>query len=279
MADENELRELAKQRAREKAKQRLSSLNGGDLSRGLGATDTSFVSNAGPKTPNKVLKENISNVSPVQNTNVEVNAKKAKQKTNLGKIVVDKSTIEQMANTQSAGKVRTKRLVIISLCVVIALIWAFVVFTKIIKPQETETNCYMYLSGNASSECTLLLNNEDVDTWIIPDGLSPEAKYEKITLSLDIGGSEDKLYNISFRVEVYNDGKLVENFGEFDTSSQYTKTTSGGKEWYQKTNVKGGQKVVLLSSITFNDIRTTPQLKGISSDNAELKIYVEVNKA
>ncbi len=271
MPSEEELREQAKLRAREKAKQRLSSLNGGDLSRGLGTTDKTISSSAGPKPLNKITpKEAVNPTTPT------VEEKKTKQKTNLGKIVVDKSTIEQMATTQSAGKVRTKRLVIISLSVVIAIIWAFIIVTKMIKPQEGEQpNGYVYLTGNATENCTLLINNEELNEWLIPDGLGPEAKYEKIKLDLNIGGSADDLFNITLRIEVYNNGTMVDNWGEFDTLGYYQKDN----EKYKRTNVQGNQIVNVFSNLTFNDAKTCPQLKGISSDNAEIKIYIEVNRA
>ncbi len=274
MPSEEELREQAKQRAREKAKQRLSSLNGGDLSRGLGTSDKANISTAGPKPLNKVPQKQQEIQNP---TTPNVEEKKTKQKTNLGKIVVDKSTIEQMANTQSAGKVRTKRLVIISLSVVIAVIWAFIIVTKMIKPQEGEQpNGRIQLSGNASSVCTVLLNDEELTEWLIPDGLSPEAKYEKIKLDLKLGGTTDDLFNVTLRIEVYNDGTKVENFGEIDNQAGFDYDTNSKQ--YKKL-VKGNQTLTLLSTITLNDVRTCPQLQGISSDNAEIKIYIEVNNA
>lgn len=273
MPSEEELREQAKQRAREKAKQRLSSLNGGDLSRGLGTSDKTNFSTAGPKPLKKVpQKQEVDNP-----TAPNIEEKKTKQKTNLGKIVVDKNTIEQMANTQSAGKVRTKRLVIISLSVVIAIIWAFIVVTKMIKPQEVEDpNGSIQLSGNAKSYCTVLLNDEEITEWLIPEGLSPEAKYEKIKLDLNLGGTADDLFNVTLRIEVYNNGTMVENFGSIDNQAGFDYDTD--TKQYKKM-VQGNQKLTLLSSITLNDVRTCPQIKGIDSDNAEIKVYIEVNRA
>lgn len=276
MADENELKELAKQRAREKAKQRLNSLNGGDLSRGLGTKES--LSSAPPKTT-KVPKAKVPTTAnkPVVDTTPPAETKKSKQKERLGKIVVDKNTIEQMTTASNEGKVRIKRLIIITLCIIIALIWTFVIVTKIIKPKAPENNCFMYLNGNASSNCTLLLNGEDVDEWKTPDGISPQAKYSEIKIELDL--KNEGLYNIRFRVEVYNGGKLVDEFGLVNTSLEFTRSTIEGKVWYTQENVQGKQKVTIMTGITFDDLRTCPQLSGISSSNATIKIFVEINRA
>ena len=277
MADENKLRERAKQKAREKAKQRLNSLNSGDLSRGLGTKESLSTSPAkttkAPKAKQSATKKIIE-----QKTEPQQDAKKTKQKEKLGKIVVDKNTIEQMTTTANEGKVRIKRLIIATLCIIIALIWTFVIVTKLIKPKAPENNCFMYLSGNASSNCNLLLNGEDVNAWKTPGGISPQAKYTEIKIELDL--KKEGLYNIRFRVEVYNSGKLVDNFGLVDTTAEYnSKTETDGKRWYTRENVEGKQKVTVMTGITFDDLRTCPQLLGISSDNATIKIFVEIERA
>lgn len=277
MADENELKELAKQRAREKAKQRLNSLNSGDLSRGLGTKES--LSTAPPQTTKAPkAKQTTPTNTPAQNTEPPTDTKKTKQKERLGKIVVDKNTIEQMATASNEGKVRIKRLVIITLCIVIALIWTFVIVTKMIKPKAPDNNCFMYLSGNASSNCNLLLNGDDVDEWTTPDGISPQAKYTEIKIELDL--KNEGLYNIRFRVEVYNSGRLVKNFGIVDTTAEFQQTTAtDGTVWHTRENVEGKQKVTILTGLTFQDIRTTPELSGISSSNATIKIFVEINRS
>ncbi len=277
MADENELKELAKQRAREKAKQRLNSLNSGDLSRGLGTKES--LSTAPPQTTKAPKAKQTTPINtPAKNTEPPTDTKKTKQKERLGKIVVDKNTIEQMATASNEGKVRIKRLVIITLCIVIALIWTFVIVTKMIKPKAPDNNCFMYLSGNASSNCNLLLNGDDVDEWTTPDGISPQAKYTEIKIELDL--KNEGLYNIRFRVEVYNSGRLVKNFGIVDTTAEFQQTTAtDGTEWHTRENVEGKQKVTILTGLTFQDIRTTPELSGISSSNATIKIFVEINRS
>lgn len=275
MATEDELRELAKQKSREKARQRLNSLNSGDLARGLGTNDKFNASNVAPK-PRPVANTFSERQQNEQLIEQKESQPSNKQKERLGKIVVDKNTIEQMATTQSAGKVRMKRLAIISLSVIIVVIWAFIIFTKIIKPEEISNNCFLSLDGNAKSNCTLLLNNEEVTEWRTPDKIATRREYQEIEIVLKISGSAS--YSALVKVVVTIDGQAVNNWGVADSSTDAVVDDSV-KDAYQfrLTNLEAGE-YTLLSKLTFNDASLCPQLRNADDDNFEIHFSVTVNR-
>lgn len=268
-------------RAREKAKQRLNSLSSGDLSRGLGVKDKAEVL----KTQElETKKETVKNTATKQTKQTKKTtqaksstpAKSKDKKANLGKIVVDQNAIEQMATATHEGKVRQKRLIIVSLSVLIAVAWIVILLSIIIKPKPPEHNCFMYLTGEAKSSCNLLLNGDNVDEWRTPEGISPQATYTKIKVDLKI--KDAGVFDVRFRLEIYNDGVLVEDFGVVDTLSSYVKVTDGeGKTWYEQYSIEGKQTLLIMTGFTLMDTRTCPELTGITSDNVTIKLYVEVD--
>lgn len=293
-ADEKEkLKLLARERAKENAKMRMTQIGGGDFSRGFGtkekASNLEREIETKPKTqPNSnkkaSTKDNVKNVAPNEksNDNAQQNAKAGATKdgkpSRLGKIVVDSSAINTMTTATNDSKRRRKKLIISILVVAIVLIWVFIIFTKLIKPQKPDHNCHMYLSGNAKSDCVLLLDGEKNSEWHTPTGISPQCTYDnfKVELTLPSTGS----YDVKFRVEVYNKNKLVSNFGTIATLPSYQiKVDASGNVWRELKSVQGGQNVTIMSGITFFDVSTSPDLSGISSASLKLNIYIEVNKA
>lgn len=275
------LKQLSKDRNREKAKQRMSQIGGGDFSRGFGTKESAREQGA---TANYKPK-NLSTKKPSAQSPKDDDALKEKKVTKkneeparLGKIVVDNSAINTMTSANTDTKRRRKKLIITILIISIVLIWTFIILTKIIKPQKPKHNCHLYLSGDAKSNCVMLLDGEENSAWQTPTGISPQSTYNdfKVEVSLPDNGN----YNIRFRVEVYNKNTLVSNFGSVNTLGEYAiKLDSDGKVWREYKGVSGGQNVLIMSGITFYDVQTSPQLVGLSSSSIKINIYIEVNKA
>lgn len=293
-ADEREkLKLLAKERAKENAKMRMSQIGGGDFSRGFGTKEKVSNLEKEPETKSKTqlnskptapTQANGKNVASKGNKNVNVQQSVTPSETKegkpsrLGKIVVDSSAINTMTTATNDSKRRRKKLIISILVVAIVLIWVFIVFTKLIKPQKPDHNCHMYLSGNAKSECVLLLDGEKNSEWHTPTGISPQCTYDKFKVELTLPSEGN--FDVRFRIEVYNKNKLVSNFGTIATLPTYQiKVDSSGNVWRELKSVQGGQNVMIMSGITFFDVSTSPDLTGISSASLKINIYIEVNRA
>lgn len=280
--EQEKLKLLSKERAKKNAQKRMSQISGGDFSRGFGTTEKEEAPPKKTTTANKksTKTEKVNNETATTekklNKKLDNKTEKETETAHLGKIVVDSSAINTITHANTDSRRRRKKLFISLLIVAIVLIWAFIIITKLIKPEKPNHNCHMYLAGNAKTNCELLLDGKKNTEWHTPTGISPQCTYHEFTIELNILNPGS--YKVRFRVEVYNKDKLVSNFGTIDTLNTYsTVVDSSGTSWRQLDEVQGGQKVLILSGLTFYDTLTTPELSNINSNNIKINVFIEVD--
>ena len=143
----------------------------------------------------------------------------------------------------------------------------------LVKPKEEEKNCYIHLGGNASGNCEVLMNNQNITSWGAPEGIRQGSTY---TLNLDLKIKKSGTYYVRFRIEVKNGNQVLDNVVEITPPTDNTVEDGEGNTWYVYENVQGKSTIVLLDSITFLIDWTNEDLSGLNDSNAELNFYVDV---
>ena len=304
MADLNTESEIAKEKRKQRAKERLNSLSGGDLTRGLNSgakerkvSDTYSTQKAKEKVSAKAkAKSNIENLeqdvkkTKTKNTakttkstavNPEVfeddillqNNKKRKTKKQIGSIVVDESALENITTATTDRRARRNKVIISILVVSILLIWGAVLVMLLVKPKEPKYNCHMYLGGDAASGCELKMNDQSTTKWVAPEGIRAGNVYN---LEIELEINKEGTFNVRFRVEVKNDGAIVNNATTLSTPAQFVLEEHDEVEWYVGTNITGASQHLLLSGITFMQDYKDDLLMDIDDENVSIDIYVEI---
>lgn len=284
MAQEDKTKELAKERAREKAKKRLEQLNSGDLTRGLGgnakskttvseviASTRQMATMSNPVTSDKTTNstgqtKKSSFAKSTDKADAEIRAKNQK----LEKELVNAGAVDVIATNASRGRERRNKLIISILAVSIVLVWGFVLILRLTTPSKPDHNVHVYMSGVRSNECTLLLNGKEHTEWHIRDGLSVGKIYsDNVSLKVDIEG----VSIVKFRLEIFKGKTLLENYGLITTGEGFVYAPENGKEWYTIT-LMDAQEIVLFKEIAF--YYSSPEMSGLNSNNISIDIYVEV---
>lgn len=324
MADLNkETSEIAKEKRKQRAKERLNSLNSGDITRGLnsGIKDRSLVSDtystqqakekvtakakaksekAGTasktsistiakkttrsttsKTTASKAKETQAKKTKATAVNPEVfeddilldeNTGKKKSKKQIGNIVVDENALENISTATTDKRSRRNKVIISVLIVSILLIWGAVLVMLLVKPKTEKHNCYLYLGGDSSSKCELLMNNQKASSWLMPEGLEQGTIY---TVDIDLKVKESGSYFVKFMVEVKNDDTAIQSAVEVAPGTKQT-VDQDGNTWYYYSEVAGNSTLELINKITFLVDWTNEPLATLNDSNVELNIYVEV---
>lgn len=305
MADLKTESEITKEKRKQRAKERLNSLSGGDLTRGLNSgtkdrkvSDTYSTQQAKEKVSAMAkAKNNIENVANnVKNAkstkesakktkataiNPEVfeddilleHSKKRKSKKQIGSIVVDESALENISTATTDRRARRNKVIISIMVVAILLIWGAVLIMLLVKPKEPKYNCYSYLGGSASSGCELLMNDQSISKWLAPSGIRAGNIYN---IEMELKIKKEGTFNVRFRVEVKNDGTVVNNATTLSTPAQFVVQEDNGVEWYVGQNLSGNSSIVLMTAITFMQDYKDPIMMSIDDDNVEINVYVEV---
>ena len=299
--------EIAKEKRKQRAKERLSSLSGGDITRGLGgsmkqnASDTystqkakakvqqkqkagtkTTESKTGSKTTSRKTAERKTKStainSDVFSDDILLENKKSRRKKQVGSLVLDEGALETIATVSAEKRSKRNVLLISFLIVAIVLCWTFVLFAVIIKPQKPKYNCYSHLNGNATSGCELTMNGQKISKWLSP--LSPKSNglmagnIYNIEMKLNIDKTEP--VNVRFRVEVLNKGQIVENAVSIQTMAEFVLTQDNSTEWYVYENVTTPNELIILESLTFMNYRDNQLLMTLTDTNMEINFYVEV---
>ena len=302
MTDLNIESEIAREKRKQRAKERLSSLSGGDLTRGLnsGAKDRkvsdtystqqalervsakakakSNVENVainakGTKNSAKVTKTTAINPDVFEDDILLDHNKKRRSKKQIGSIVVDESALENISTATTDKRARRNKVIISFMVVAILLIWGAVLVMLLVKPKEPKYNCYTYLGGSASSGCEVLMNDQNVSKWLSPTGIKPGNIYN-VEMSLKI--KEEGSFNVRFRVEIKNDETVVKNATTIDAPAKFVLEEDNGVWWYIGRNIAGKSTTTLITAITFMQDYKDPVMMDIDDDNVEINIYVEV---
>lgn len=305
--DESNVKQLmtekAKERARERAKEKLKSIESGDFNRTLTSdkdafsppkkTTTSRTSGTTTKTRSSSTKSGTSR------TRTGTTAKSGTSRTRTGasrstgtrttKSATEKATESQTENEKLVQELETisnanrethsgrNKLIISILVVLIVLIWVFIIVMRLVKPQAAEPNCTAELLGSGKDYCELTLDGKSAKNWYTPEGIGPSRKYENF--SLDLVFKEVGEYSVTFKVYIYNNDTLVENYGYIITDSNFKeKLDPEGDTYYLIENTNGASKVNILSSVVFNSVADSPQLQGLNSSKLELVIKITVEK-
>jgi len=323
MADlDKESIEIAKEKRKQRAKERLNSLNGGDITRGLNSgikerglvSDTYSTQQAKAKVDAKAKakstkssttsttkkstskstsrstaktgtkeKESASKKTKATAVNVDVfeddilleNTSKKKNKKAIGNIVVDESALENISTATTDRRSKRNKVVITILIVAIVFIWIAVLIMLLVKPKKEEHNCYIHLGGNAASNCEVLMNQQSLSSWTAPSGISQGSTY---TFDLDLKIKASGSFFVRFRVEVKNDGKVINNVIDISPPAEDEVDDGNGIIWYTYDNVQGNSTLELLNSITFLIDWTNKDLSDLDDSNAEINFYVDVYK-
>ena len=270
---------FAKERAKQKAQQRLSQISGGDLTRGFGGPSKSNVS----ETISTVRRRKTAEETDVKQTNTTAKSQQTKSQT----ITKDTTTKAKTQTTKksgsidevitvnaSRGKERRKKVIISMLSAAIAVVWGFIIIASVIKPAQPHHNFKVYLSGAEKSQATVLLNGKAKTEWGIKDGLAVGTSYEdNITLKLTC---EDPVL-ITFRVEVYKNDYLIKNFGTIDTDEGFSRRfNQDNKEFYVGV-YRAPIEVTILSKISIVYSSSDPAMEGLNSKNVRIKLYIQVD--
>jgi len=285
--------ELAKARAKAKAKQRLEQISSGDLTRGLG----------GPAKSKSTISEMVETVNKAKTTKPSSSATTKKSAT----ATTSKSTTKSSSKTENAkkdllnkeeqltkeknknlvkeiqsvdvisvnaarGKERRNKMIISLLSVSIVIVWAVIIILSALKSDKTNHNFYVYLSGDKSSSCEILLNDKPRTDWHVEKGITAGKNYVD-EISINYTGSGE--ITVKFRVEVYRFTSEIKSFGRIETGDGFRIKREGNKIWYQKTVSNPGE-IVLLTQISFVN-SGQPEMRDLTSDNINIKMYVVVS--
>lgn len=315
---DKETSEIAKEKRKQRAKERLNSLSGGDITRGLNSgvkerglvSDTYSTQQAKAKVGAKAQAQKAKSTSTTAKkttsssksssksdekaknstarktkataVNVDVfeddilleeEKKGKKSKKALGSIVVDESALENISTVTTDRRSRRNKVVISTLVVAIVAIWIAVLIMLLVKPKPEEPNCFIELGGNASSSCEVLLNNSNMQSWLAPAGIAQGSIY---TMDLDLKIKQSGTYFVRFRVELTNNGRVIQNAVEITPTSEEISTDGNGVDWYVYENVQGNSTLELINSFTITIDWANDDLVGLSDNNAVITFYVDV---
>lgn len=304
MADlKQESNQIAQEKRKLRAKERLQSLSGGDITRGLGGNKSTIgdtystqkarekveaKTKATPKTRSSIKKTSSKSLEEKTTKKTAVNAtvfsddvlleEKTKRRTKkqIGNLVVDESALENVSTVTAQRRTKRNALIISILIVGIVICWAVVLFSVIIKPRKPIYNTYLSLGGNASSECRLTTNGKQLEKWEAPPGIAQGIEYKDLKIELNV--NKAGTFSVRFRVEILLDETVIDNATTVETLSNYILTTdSEGTEWYVYENLESPTTVLILNSITINQDYVNPLLSELNDKNATINIYVEIN--
>ena len=287
MAEEKDLKDLAKARAKTRAEERMKKIGSGDFTRGFSSPKT--IDNAVKTTKARVSTTKSSTsakATGTKSTDTKATTKKStgktattkstqskkSTKTQVGGVVVDKSAIEApIANTP--GRERRNKLIIAILAVVIVLIWVVVLIMSLVK-SDPEHNCHFYLSGNASSSCETIVDKKVRSDWNTPNGIGPNTTLNNdIQLNIKKAGE----YVVLFRVEVFKDKQNVSDAVAIVANKVFTIIEDdAGVSWYYYTLSTEPTKLPLMTAINFWGTLDAYKLNDITSQNIKINIYVDV---
>ena len=310
---DKETSEIAKEKRKQRAKERLNSLSGGDITRGLNSgvkqrglvsdtystqqakdkitakakaktesiTKSKNSSTAETKKTTAKTKENTVKKTKATAVNAEVfeddilleNNTKKKSKKAIGSIVVDESALENISTATTDRRSKRNKVVISILIVAIVLIWIAVLVMLFVKPKEEEKNCYIHLGGNAAGSCEVLMNNQEISEWSAPSGITQGSTY---TFDLDLKIKNAGNYFVRFRVEVKNNGKVLDDVVEISPPAEDVLDDGNGTVWYVYNNIQGNSTLELLNSMTFLIDWTNEDLSSLDDSNAEINFYIDV---
>lgn len=296
---DKESSEIAKEKRKQRAKDRLNSLNGGDITRGLnsGMKDHNLVSDtySTQKAKEKVAAKSKAKSESSKNSTTKFTSSKTKKsipvkveafeedsthetkskkksKKQIGSVVVDESALENISTVTTDKRSRRNKVIISILAVAIVLIWIAVLVMLFVKPKEEKHNCFIHLSGNGANVCEVLFNGQKISSWKAPTGIGQGSNYK---FDLDLKINAEGTYYVKFRVEVKNNGQVIEDVIEISPPT-YKMEDGDGDTWYVYNAVDGNSKIELLNSITFLMDWKNPVLSNLNDSNAEINFYIEV---
>jgi len=292
VADEKDLKDLAKARAKSRAEERMKKIGSGDFTRGFGgskeldlskatksSTTKSSTKSSGIRTTSKSATATRAKTGTTKSTSTSTKSTTKKStKTQIGGVVVDKSAIEApLANTQ--GRERRNKLIITTLSVFIAIIWIVVILMAVIKPGKPNYNCHVYISGDAASQARAFVDTKYMSEWSTPDGIAPRTTLNSMVA---ISFSKPGIYNLRFRVEIFKGKENVTDAVDIEYLYPLFNevTDDDGVTWLEifypiEKLYTEEYQLPLFTALHFWGTDNTEKLNGISTNNIKIDIYVD----